>query len=243
MACSERKRGSLRTYRASARSRTQAGSAMLEAALVLLPMMALFFAMIDFPFAIFIQNTLRQAVREGLRFAITQQTGGSGQDAAIKAVVESNSLGFLKDADITALKSTFTITYYDASTLNVVSGVGSNAQGNICVIAASVQHSWMAPVWRSTGILNFAASASVTFEGSCSVAAKRTSCRKCLQLWGGGLMEMAVSVVGLGKLGSCMAAAMASRGVRTIGVDLHPAHHRKDSAETSARSMSQDWRK
>lgn len=36
-------------------------------------------------------------------------------------------------------------------------------------------------------------------------------------------METAVSVVGLGKLGSCMAAAMASRCVRTIGVDLHPA--------------------
>jgi UDPglucose 6-dehydrogenase len=33
---------------------------------------------------------------------------------------------------------------------------------------------------------------------------------------------MAVSVIGLGKLGSCMAAAMASRGVRTIGVDVHP---------------------
>lgn len=36
-------------------------------------------------------------------------------------------------------------------------------------------------------------------------------------------MQMAVSVVGLGKLGACMAAAMASRGVRTIGVDVHPA--------------------
>ena len=35
-------------------------------------------------------------------------------------------------------------------------------------------------------------------------------------------MQTAVSVVGLGKLGSCMAAAMASRGVRTIGVDVHP---------------------
>ena len=36
-------------------------------------------------------------------------------------------------------------------------------------------------------------------------------------------MSVAVSVVGLGKLGSCMAAAMASRGVRTIGVDIHAA--------------------
>ncbi len=32
-----------------------------------------------------------------------------------------------------------------------------------------------------------------------------------------------VSVVGLGKLGACMAAAMASRGVYTIGVDVNPS--------------------
>lgn len=36
-------------------------------------------------------------------------------------------------------------------------------------------------------------------------------------------METQVSVIGLGKLGSCMAAAMASRGVRTIGVDIDTA--------------------
>jgi Flp pilus assembly protein TadG len=146
------------------RSRTQAGSAALEGALVLLPLMAIFFAMIDFPFGIYIQNTLRQAAREGVRFAITQQTGGGGQDAAIKAVVESYSLGLLTDADITAGKSTFTITYYDGATLAAVTGTGSNAQGNICVVTTSVQHSWMAPVWNSTGILNFSASSADVME-------------------------------------------------------------------------------
>ena len=34
---------------------------------------------------------------------------------------------------------------------------------------------------------------------------------------------MAVTVVGLGKLGACMAAAMASRGVRTVGTDINAA--------------------
>ena len=56
---------------------------MLEASFVFLPLMALFFAMIDIPFGIFIQNTLREAVREGVRFAITQQTGASGQDLSL----------------------------------------------------------------------------------------------------------------------------------------------------------------
>jgi len=61
-------------------------------------MMALFFAMIDFPFALYIQNTIREGAREGVRFAITQQTGSNGQDAAILAVVESYSQGFINAA-------------------------------------------------------------------------------------------------------------------------------------------------
>src|SRR5580704_2110204 len=99
------------------RSRTQAGSAILEGALVLLPMMAMFFAMIDYPFALFIQNSIREGVREGVRFAITQQTGTGGQDAAIKAVVESYSMGFISDAGITSGANTFNITYYNGTTL------------------------------------------------------------------------------------------------------------------------------
>jgi Flp pilus assembly protein TadG len=148
----------------SSRRRTQAGSAIVEGALVLLPMMALFFAMIDFPVALFIQNTIREAVREGVRFAITQQTGPSGQDAAIEAVVESYSQGFISASAITAGTATFTLTYYNGTTLALATGTGSNSQGNICVVTASVQHSWMAPVWQSTGIFSFSASSSDVME-------------------------------------------------------------------------------
>ena len=154
----------MRKTKSLTRSRTQAGSALLEGALVLLPMMAIFFAMIDVPFAIFKQNTMRESVREGVRFAITQQTGAGGQDAAIKTVAENYSMGFLNDADLSSGKSTFTITYYDGATLNAVNGVGSNAQGNICVVTASVQHYWIAPVWRGTGPLVFNASSSDVME-------------------------------------------------------------------------------
>lgn len=133
---------------------------MLEGALVILPLMAMGFALLDFPLAIFIQNTLRSAVREGVRFAITQQTGGTGQDNAIKDVVERNSMNFLQEADITAGTSVFDITYYDKSTLAAVYGNGSNGAGNICVVTATIQRSWMAPLWRSTGLLSFSASSS-----------------------------------------------------------------------------------
>jgi Flp pilus assembly protein TadG len=145
------------------RARRQAGSAIVEGALVILPLMAILFALLDYPLAIFIQNTLRAAVREGVRFAITQQTGGGGQDAAIKNVVISNSLGFLNDADIAANRSTFAINYYDKN-LAAATGSGSNAGGNIIVVSASIQRGWMAPIWRGGGLLTFSAASSDVME-------------------------------------------------------------------------------
>ena len=152
--------------RVSSRSRTQAGSAIVEGAFIVLPMLALMFAMADFPLAIFIQNTLREAVREGVRFAITQQTGSNGQDAAIKAVVEGYSMGFLSDAALNATPptETFTITYYSGTTLNAVTGVGSNGGGNICVVTATIQHTWMAPVWQALHLITLVASSSDMME-------------------------------------------------------------------------------
>jgi Flp pilus assembly protein TadG len=140
---------------------------MLEGSLVILPLMAICFALLDFPLAVFIQNTLRNAVREGVRFAITQQTGAGGQDTAIKTTVKNNSMGFLNDSDLNATptpKATLTISYYDKATLAAVTGTGSNAQGNICVISASVTRGWMVPLWRDSGLLTFSASSSDVME-------------------------------------------------------------------------------
>jgi Flp pilus assembly protein TadG len=147
------------------RSKTQRGSALLEGALIILPLLALGFALLDYPLAIFIQNTMRNAVREGVRFAITQQTGSGGQDATIKSVVQQNAMGFLNDADISAGNASITITYYDKATLLALpNNVGSNAGGNICVVTASVTRAWMAPLWRSAGLLTFSASSSDVME-------------------------------------------------------------------------------
>src|SRR5579883_916776 len=129
------------------RQKGQKGNAVLESALIILPLFAIGFAMMDFAIAIFIQNTLREAVREGVRFAITQQTGANGQDAAIKTIVENNSMGFLTDADITSGASSFSISYYDPSTLNALTGVNSNSAGNIILVSATINRKWMAPLW------------------------------------------------------------------------------------------------
>lgn len=146
------------------RSRSQRGSAMVEQALVMLPMMAIGLSLLDYPLAIFLQNTLRNAVREGVRFAITQQTGAGGQDAAIESAVEQNSLGFLNTSSIAAGTATFAVQYYSPSTLTAVSGAGSNAQGNICVVTATIQHGWMVPIWKSAGLMTFTASSADVME-------------------------------------------------------------------------------
>jgi Flp pilus assembly protein TadG len=139
---------------------------MLEGALSILPVMAVCFALLDFPLALFIQNTLRGAVREGVRFAITQQTGSNGQDAAIEAVVIQYSMGFLTASDITNGISSFSINYYNpnSSLTTAVTGTGSNQQGNICVVSATIKHAFMAPIWQVTGLIPYSATSSDMME-------------------------------------------------------------------------------
>ena len=57
----------------------------MEAALAMLPLMAFFGGIVDVSFAVF-KNTLRFAVRQGVRYAVTSQTtAGKCPDASIKS--------------------------------------------------------------------------------------------------------------------------------------------------------------
>ena len=143
--------------------RRQKGNTALEAALVILPTMALCFSLLDFPLMLFIQDSVANAVREGVRFAITQQTGAGGQDSAIKDVVKKYSMGFINDSAISAGTANITIQYYDPS-LTAVSGTNSNASGNICVVTASVKRFWIAPIYLDSNLDTFNASSSDVME-------------------------------------------------------------------------------
>ncbi len=73
---------------------------MLESALCFLPMMAMFFGVIDVCYALSIQSLFSQAVRAGARWAITYQTSYNGtacasQATCIASVVQENAVGFL----------------------------------------------------------------------------------------------------------------------------------------------------
>ena len=142
--------------------RRRKGSAALEAALVMLPMFAFLLAIIDFSVAVFIKNTLMNAVREGVRFGVTARTlSGMGHDASIKAVVQSRAMGFLNGSNL----SLVSIRYYDPQLGQYSDGAGSNRTGNILEVRVdNYPWLWMAPVLRNRSALSFSAESSDLME-------------------------------------------------------------------------------
>ncbi len=127
----------------------QSGNTLVELALVLTPFLALCFAIIELSLPIFKKSTFTSAVREGCRYGITYQTTYSGtsyssQTAAITAVVEANSMGFLNASNANLIS----VQYYDSSSFANVTGTSSaNADGNILVVSISgYTHNWINPV-------------------------------------------------------------------------------------------------
>ena len=122
------------------RKRKSRGHAMLESAFTLLPMFALLFGIMDLCVMTFRWTTLQNAVREGVRYAVTFQTQGAlGQAASITNVVEQNALGFVKSTD--SPQHIF-VTY-----LNPDLTAGSNTPGNVVeVTVKNVSFSFMAPL-------------------------------------------------------------------------------------------------
>src|ERR1035441_6008677 len=79
-----------------AKSFRRRGSTMVEGSLVILPLLAVLFGVLDLSIAIFVKNTVQFAVCQGVRYAVTSQTmTGMGQDDSIKTVVQNYTLGFL----------------------------------------------------------------------------------------------------------------------------------------------------
>jgi Flp pilus assembly protein TadG len=145
---------------------------MLESAFVFLPMMALFFGIIDFGFVMFLQSNFQNAAREGARFAITYADTYNGQDCkasqavCIAQVVQDNATGFLSGSKANAI----TVNYYTLNDLTnpvmtcnsgtcLLKGalpqtVGTrivqyaNTPGNIVeVVIANYRWAWLAPIW------------------------------------------------------------------------------------------------
>jgi len=151
------------------RSRRPRGSALVEFSLAVLPLLAFFLGIVDVSFAVFIKNTLLFAVRQGVRYAVTSQTmTGMGQDASIKTTVITYSAGLVNtlSSDHNGMNHV-TVTYYDPTTLNVVTGANSNIGGNIVVVSVSgMTWNWMAPIWHGSTPLTFAVASADVMEAS-----------------------------------------------------------------------------
>ncbi|MBL8238415.1 MAG: pilus assembly protein [Bryobacterales bacterium] len=137
----------------------------MEVSLIFLPLFALLLALIDFSLALFLRATMQNAVREGVRYAVTYQTsGGMCQDASIKAVVKSAAAGFLSDA---AHDTKIKVRFYDPSNLTTeVTGVSSNVPGNVVEVGVEgYTWSWIAPLWRTASPFNINVYAADRMEG------------------------------------------------------------------------------
>jgi hypothetical protein len=130
----------------STRRRKQRGNTILESAMCFLPMMAMFFGVVDVCFALSIQSLFSQAVRAGSRWAVTYSgtysssqcgaigtsgTAGPGSQAAcIAQVVQDNAVGFLAGT-----KSNYVVVNYYLP--NNLSTPIETCTGGTCTLAAS----------------------------------------------------------------------------------------------------------
>jgi TadE-like protein len=156
------------------RKRRTRGNAILESALVFLPTMALLFAIIDSAMVIFIQNTFKHAVREGVRFAITERLlpGHSSQVDSIKAIVQQNAMGFLLGS---AGLNKIDVRFYSPTTFTEATGAAANVGGNIVEVTISpcaagdgsdcFKWGWMAPLqagWSNSNAMTGRATSPMT---------------------------------------------------------------------------------
>lgn len=149
------------TKRSGRRNGRRRGAAFVEAGLVLVPLLAMVVAIMEYSNAIFAKVTLQHAVREGVRYAVTYQTkAGFGHDASIKQIVQANAWPFLTGD--TGLSKVF-VNYYEPDTF---APTAANAPGNI--VEVSVQgysYKWLAPLMRDEGSITFAVYGMDRMEG------------------------------------------------------------------------------
>lgn len=110
----------MRLRRPSGKPR-QRGHVAAEVAIGFLPLFAFFVGILDFSFSIFIQSSFQNATRDAVRFGITYNLTYNGttytsQTAAMEAVAQANSFGFLSStltlSDGTLANTKMQVNYY-----------------------------------------------------------------------------------------------------------------------------------
>jgi Flp pilus assembly protein TadG len=155
-------RDKLRRRKALRRCR-ESGSVIVEFAMVLVPMLAMIFLLMDTAWLIFAKATLQEAVREGVRYGITGGAGCTSLNACIQSTIQQYSFGFVTSSNAS---SVITINYYSpTNTGTALSGCGATTGGNVVEVSVSgISLVPLAPLWRSSAPLNLSASSSDVME-------------------------------------------------------------------------------
>jgi len=168
----------------SARSKRRRGVEIIEFTLVLLPLLGFVFLVLDLGWAIYKRATLQFAVREGCRYAVTNQllalkdsNGNSyGMVDSVKTVVQSRAVGFLGSKPTDPGYASIQVRFYDPNTslttavampADCTSTVSPNVGGNLVEVSVEdYQAKALAPLLRSAAPLNFTARSSDRMEGN-----------------------------------------------------------------------------
>jgi len=133
--------------RTNRRRRKQRGADLIEFTLVLLPLFAIMFTLIDTAWAIYTKATLQSAVHYALRYGVTvtktqasspgsTTCGGNNSDlvSMVKYCVQQNSMGILGSTTaLSYIHVNFYVPGSGAPTLN--NGAGGNQPGNIMQVS------------------------------------------------------------------------------------------------------------
>jgi Flp pilus assembly protein TadG len=175
---------SLRSAPATSRRNKQRGVELLEFTLVLLPLLGFTFLLLDLGWAVYTRATLQFAVREGCRYAVTNQTqpltDSSGKAYgvvnSIKYVVQRRAIGLLGADSNAAGWNQIQVNYYAPTSLTSALPVPTNCtnntsppnQGGNVVEVSIVNYKAFpfAPVYRTGDPLIFTARSSDLMEGN-----------------------------------------------------------------------------
>jgi Flp pilus assembly protein TadG len=135
------------------RKTRQKGAEILEFALVTIPMFGFLFLQVNIAWAVFARASLQNAVREGVRYAVTSQTeSGYGHKDSVKKLVQSRASFLLRGE---AGWSLIHVRFFTPDTLTDVSNVaGGNTGGNLVQVSVEgYTHANLAPTVLLPGLL------------------------------------------------------------------------------------------
>ena len=144
------------------------GTALVEFALVLIPLLAMVMLVLDVAWAIFAQATIQEAVREGVRVGVTATASGSCSSVTctVQTTVQTYSFGFISPSQAS---SEVQVTFYSTTggVLSPVTGSTADLGGNIIqVTVTGLKINSLMPLWRTQKFVTVGATASDVIESN-----------------------------------------------------------------------------